>query len=455
MFDRPGCREIGCGERLPRTSTTPQRRPFFGHSRGHCYTAGMTFDYEYDSQSHSIGNAVPLGRELHHPHIERIDMSRVAISLLAASCVAILPVIAADAQSSAPTQAAERTVRTVILEIRAAITDIQKSGPMPNFNSLQKPEIRAKTTPQQQQELVKLAALYDELSGMDTGPSAKTTPGGSKVQQQSQRITFLALAASLDSDDAKSRLTTLAASKDKELAVEGSMGLQLAAWIRADGDAAKHSKILDAIETLARDNPTSNALGMNLRTIRGVPDLPKDLLQRIDDLYFKTLKGPVADGVQASIDAGATQKHALGKPVSLTGKTLDGKDFSTKDLAGKVILVDFWATWCGPCVAELPRIKAVYDKYHDQGLEVVGVSCDGDAAVLTKFIQEKNLPWPQLWDKEKQTGAVDGMHPLAAQWKLDGIPRMFLIDRTGVLRSVEGRKEFEKLIPELLEEKPK
>ena len=296
-------------------------------------------------------------------------MSRFAIILLAASCLAIPPVIAADAQSSARTQAAEGGI---ILEIRAAIADIKKSGPMDNFNSLQKPEIRAKITPQQQEDLVKLAALYDKLSGMDTGPSAMTTPGGPKVQQQSQRITFLAMAASLDSDDAKSLLTTLAASKDKELAVEGNMGLQLAAWIGADGDAGKQTKILDAIETLARDNPTSNALGANLRTIRGVPDLPKDLLQRIDDLYFKTLKGPVAEGMQASLDAGATQKNALGKSVSLTGKTLDGKDFSTKDLAGKVILVDFWATWCAPCVAELPRIKAVYDRYHEQGLEVVG-----------------------------------------------------------------------------------
>jgi thiol-disulfide isomerase/thioredoxin len=382
-------------------------------------------------------------------------MSRLAITLLAASCIAIPPVIAADTPSSAPTRVAERSVRTVILEIRAVVTDIQKFGPMPNFNSLQKPEIRTKITPQQREDLVKLAALNDELSGMDTGPSMMTTAGGPKVRQQSERITFLAMAASLDSDDAKSKLATLAASKDRELAVEGNMGLQLAAWLGDDGDGAKQTKILDAIETLARDNPTSNALGMNLRTIRSVPDLPKGLLQRIDDLYMKTLKGPVAEGMQAFIDAGVTQKNALGKPVTLTGKTLDGKDFSTKELAGKVILVDFWATWCGPCVAELPRIKAIFEKYHDQGLEVVGVSCDGDAAVLTKFIQEKNLRWPQFWDKEKQTGVVNGMHPLAAEWKLNGIPQMFLIDRAGILRSVEGRKEFEKLVPKLLEEKPK
>jgi len=112
---------------------------------------------------------------------------------------------------------------------------------------------------------------------------------------------------------------------------------------------------------------------------------------------------------------------------------LDGTPISLADYRGKVVLLDFWAVWCGPCLGEIPRIKAVYEKYHDKGFDVIGVSLDEDAAVLRAFIKEKEIPWRQIFDGQKWAGH------LVQQYGVRGIPAPFLIDREGKVISVEAR----------------
>ena len=112
---------------------------------------------------------------------------------------------------------------------------------------------------------------------------------------------------------------------------------------------------------------------------------------------------------------------------------LDGTPISLADYRGKVVLLDFWAVWCGPCLGEIPRIKAVYEKYHDKGFDVIGVSLDEDAAVLREFIKEKEIPWRQIFDGQKGAGH------LVQQYGIRGIPAPFLIDREGKVISVKAR----------------
>ena len=117
-------------------------------------------------------------------------------------------------------------------------------------------------------------------------------------------------------------------------------------------------------------------------------------------------RGAQGQTIAKEIQAQAKLKEMENKPLVLSGPSVDGKTFSTDAWKGKVILVDFWATWCGPCRAELPRVKKAYKDFHEKGLEVLGVSCDQSGVDLKAFLKSNpDMPWPQLFD-EKTPGCT-------------------------------------------------
>ena len=136
----------------------------------------------------------------------------------------------------------------------------------------------------------------------------------------------------------------------------------------------------------------------------------------------------------------------LGRPLELKFTALDGRVVDLATLKGKVVLIDFWSTTCVPCVREMPDLKKLYTKSNPQGFEVIGITLDEDKNVLQRFIQKEQLTWPQYYDPK------GSQNPLAQEFFIRSIPVVWLVDRHGVLRHLDGREDQERKIEELLKE---
>lgn len=121
---------------------------------------------------------------------------------------------------------------------------------------------------------------------------------------------------------------------------------------------------------------------------------------------------------------------------------LQGKAWHLKDLQGKVVVVNFWATWCPPCRKEMPDLEALYDKYREQGLVILAIS-DEETAKVSPFIAERKISYPVLFDPGRKVNEL---------YQVEGIPKTFVYDREGklVAQSIDmrTRSQFQEMLAE-------
>ena len=118
------------------------------------------------------------------------------------------------------------------------------------------------------------------------------------------------------------------------------------------------------------------------------------------------------------------------------GTDIEGNEVTLNAMAGKVVLVDFWATWCGPCIQELPHLKDAYAKYAEQGFEIIGVSLDDDDRdAFLEELEDREISWPQIYDGKGWEAE------LAQRYRVKGIPTMILLDRRGKVVDLDVRGE--------------
>jgi thiol-disulfide isomerase/thioredoxin len=165
----------------------------------------------------------------------------------------------------------------------------------------------------------------------------------------------------------------------------------------------------------------------------------QEVYRKLDGLFSKS-----ADKAAASFGkkmAGVLRRLTLlGKPIELEGKLLDGKPLDMSKFKGKVVLIDFWTTWCGWCVREIPNMKKNYKAYHDKGFDIIGVSGDDNRKVIEDFVKEKKIPWNIVYGENKPSPSIE-------YYGIMGYPTMFLVDRDGKVVSLNARgEELDKLL---------
>jgi peroxiredoxin len=150
--------------------------------------------------------------------------------------------------------------------------------------------------------------------------------------------------------------------------------------------------------------------------------------QNADRILDSVKQQAAAKKIQSGLAEGAkfpdfSEKDSAGKPLSIA------------NYKGKVVLLDFWATWCPPCVKELPNVIKTYDTHHKQGFEIIGISLDKDQEKLTSFTKEKNMTWVQYFD-----GLV-WQNKLAVKYGVNSIPATYLLNGQGVIIGKDLRGE--------------
>jgi thiol-disulfide isomerase/thioredoxin len=141
------------------------------------------------------------------------------------------------------------------------------------------------------------------------------------------------------------------------------------------------------------------------------------------DALLKDANPAVVQMAQAEV----AKRDLMKKPLELQFTAADGSKVDLKQLRGKVVLIDFWATWCAPCMEEVPDVVKLYKELHGKGLEIVGISLDQDKSLVEAVTKSYGMAWPQYFDGK------GWQNEIASRYGITEIPLMFLVNKKGMV----------------------
>jgi peroxiredoxin len=216
---------------------------------------------------------------------------------------------------------------------------------------------------------------------------------------------------------------------------------------KTEADLAPELKEFDALLAKYKGEKTDDVAQIQLMEamlylqVFNNTDKGVEMIKQLKTDYPGTKPAQNADRILDSVKQQAAAKKIQSglaegtKFPDFSEKDSAGKPLSIANYKGKVVLLDFWATWCGPCVHELPNVIKTYDTHHKQGFEIIGISLDKDQEKLASFTKEKNMTWVQYFD-----GLV-WQNKLAVKYGINSIPATFLLDGQGTIIGKDLRGE--------------
>lgn len=199
------------------------------------------------------------------------------------------------------------------------------------------------------------------------------------------------------------------------------------------------AKMTKFVETAEKPGPAELSLAMNVTRIIEAIGTDEEAAQAYETFgkVFAKSEIPQIAKLAATMTGAARRLRLVGKPLELSGEYLDGTKLDWASYRGKVVLVQFWATWCGPCKMEIENILPYYKAYHSKGFEVLGINCDDEREPVDMFLQNKPLPWRNIFSTDPEAAGME--NPMAVYYGVLGIPQLILVDKEGKVVSTTCR----------------
>lgn len=372
----------------------------------------------------------------------------IAIASLLVFGSAWIPAVYAQADSAADPPAAAKAP-----ELPAMPEKFDSASVMPHLEALQ----RVSPVEQSRESVTAMVvALGDHLDQLLAKPLDETVA----TEALGFRHMIHQVAGQLSVPDAAAKRNAWIEQLKKDsrsvYAVAGR-GFEILASLRDQGIAVGSEEawqtVFDRTTALLKDtsaSPFGATIAMQVSEASEMA-APTALAATAHNAFAKLFRDSDNENVRgaASVIEGIGRKLSLpGNEMIVNGKTLGGSEFNLASLKGKVVVVDFWATWCPHCIEAFPALEALYEKHREAGLEIVGVNIDDSKELWSEYLADKPLPWlhvQNLGDGESKS------HPNADRYGINGIPFLVLIGRDGkVIRTNVVPEELKTLVPEAL-----